>query len=114
MSESQDQLVLADLKSIFAPLELPIMLVGAGARILVFDRFYKPGRFTEDLDIATQIPDWLTFDAVTQAMTQAESALFQATKGPTLTFTIGDFDPPTTYSDIHHRPFDEDNASACS
>jgi predicted nucleotidyltransferase len=82
MSESQDELVLADLKSIFAPLDLPIMLVGASARILVFDRFYKPGRFTEDLDIATQIPDWLTFDAVTQAMTQAESALFQATKIP--------------------------------
>jgi predicted nucleotidyltransferase len=82
MSESQDQLVLADLKSIFALLELPIMLVGAGARILVFDRFYKSGRFTKDLDVATQIPDWLTFDAVTQAMTQAESALFQATKIP--------------------------------
>jgi predicted nucleotidyltransferase len=82
MSESQDELVYADLKSIFAPLELPIMLVGAGARILVFDRFYQSGRFTEDLDIATQIPDWLTFDAVTQAMTQAESALFQATTIP--------------------------------
>jgi predicted nucleotidyltransferase len=82
MSESQDELVLADLKSIFALLELPIMLVGAGARILIFDRFYKPGRFTEDLDIATQIPDWLTFDTVTQAMTQAESALFQATQIP--------------------------------
>jgi hypothetical protein len=25
--------------------------------------------------------------------------------GPTLTFTIGDFDPPTTYSDICHMPF---------
>jgi predicted nucleotidyltransferase len=82
MSESQDELVLADLKSIFAPLELPMMLVGAGARILIFDRVYKPGRFTEDLDIATQIPDWLTFEAITQAMTQAESALFQATKIP--------------------------------
>jgi predicted nucleotidyltransferase len=82
MSESQDELVYADLKSIFAPLELPIMLVGAGARILVFDRVYKFGRLTEDLDIATQIPDWLTFDAVTQAMTQAESALFQATRIP--------------------------------
>jgi predicted nucleotidyltransferase len=82
MSESQDELVLADLKSIFALLELPIMLVGAGARILVFDRFYQSGRFTEDLDIATQIRDWPTFEAVTQAMTQAESALFQATKIP--------------------------------
>jgi predicted nucleotidyltransferase len=79
MPEAQDELVLADLKSIFAPLDLPIMLVGAGARILIFDRFYKPGRFTEDLDIATQIPDWLTFEAVTQAMTQAK---FQATKIP--------------------------------
>jgi hypothetical protein len=38
MIESQDELVLADLKSIFAPLELPIMLVGAGARILIFDQ----------------------------------------------------------------------------
>jgi predicted nucleotidyltransferase len=82
MSEPQDELVLADLKSIFAPLELPIMLVGAGARILIFDRFYKSGRFTEDLDIATQIPDWLTFEVVTQAMTQADSALFKATKIP--------------------------------
>jgi hypothetical protein len=25
--------------------------------------------------------------------------------GPTLTFTIGDFDPPTTYSDMCHMPF---------
>jgi predicted nucleotidyltransferase len=82
MPESQDKLVLADLKSIFAPLELPIMLVGAAARILIFDRFYKSDRFTEDLDIATQIPDWLTFEAVTQAMTQAEPALFLATKIP--------------------------------
>jgi predicted nucleotidyltransferase len=82
MIESQDELVLADLKSIFEPLELPIMLVGAGARILIFDRLYKPGRSTEDLDIVTRVPDWLTFESVTQAMTQAESALFQATKIP--------------------------------
>jgi hypothetical protein len=38
MPESQDELVLADLKSIFEPLGLPIMLVGAGARILIFDQ----------------------------------------------------------------------------
>jgi predicted nucleotidyltransferase len=83
MPESQDELVLADLKSIFEPLGLPIMLVGAGARILIFDQIYEQrGRLTEDLDIVTQIPDWLTFEVVTQAMTQSESALFQATKIP--------------------------------
>jgi predicted nucleotidyltransferase len=83
MPESQDELVLADLKSIFEPLGLPIMLVGAGARILIFDQIYEQqGRLTEDLDIVTQIPDWLTFGVVTQAMTQSESALFQATKIP--------------------------------
>ncbi len=83
MSKSQDELVLADLKSIFALLGLPIMLVGAGARILIFDRIYEQqGRLTEDLDIVTQIPNWLMFEAVAQAMTQSESALFQATKIP--------------------------------
>jgi predicted nucleotidyltransferase len=83
MSESQDELVLADLKSIFEPLGLPIMLVGAGARILIFDQIYEQqGRLTEDLDIVTRIPDWLTFEAVTQAMTRSELAQFQATRIP--------------------------------
>ncbi len=58
MPEFQDELVLADLKSIFELLGLPIMLVGAGARILIFDQIYEQrGRLTEDLDVATQIPD---------------------------------------------------------
>jgi predicted nucleotidyltransferase len=83
MSESQDELVLADLKSIFEPLGLPIMLVGAGARILIFDQVYEQqGRLTEDLDIVTRIPDWMTFEAVTQAMTRSELAQFQATRIP--------------------------------
>ncbi|RUT07690.1 hypothetical protein DSM106972_019500 [Dulcicalothrix desertica PCC 7102] len=79
--EDKQKQVLLDIKSIADSLQLSIMLVGAGARVLVFDNQLKiPGRGTFDLDFAIQVNNWLDFQAFSRAMTEGLSPLFKATK----------------------------------
>lgn len=79
--ENKQKQVLLDIKSIADSLQLSIMLVGAGARVLVFDNQFKiPGRGTFDLDFAIQVNNWLDFQAFTRAMTEGLTPLFKVTR----------------------------------
>lgn len=61
-AENKRKRVLLDIKSIVENLQLPIVVVGAGARILIFDNRYNiEGRATNDLDFAVQLRNWSDF-----------------------------------------------------
>lgn len=80
MLEPKDRKVLNDLKQVVDSLELPMLVVGAGARLLVFDRRFGSGRSTRDWDIAVPISDWSVFDTLSDRMTQGDPPLFQPTQ----------------------------------
>jgi predicted nucleotidyltransferase len=58
-----DKQVLRDLKQVFDELDLPILLVGAGARLMIFDRPNNlQARATKDWDIATPMMQWSEYE----------------------------------------------------
>jgi predicted nucleotidyltransferase len=79
--DDKQRLVLADINNISELLGLAILLVGAGARIFVFDRQYNvEGRATKDLDFAVQVNDWSDFQSLSAQMTQGNNAAFKKTR----------------------------------
>lgn len=86
MSESNAQIdqatreMLADLKEIVDRLELPILLIGARARVLIFDSQYSEGRKTTDWDLAIKMDDWSRYQSLISEMTQIETARFETTR----------------------------------
>ncbi|GAB1541132.1 hypothetical protein NUACC21_38020 [Scytonema sp. NUACC21] len=47
---------LSDFKAIIEPLQIPMLLIGAQARLLIFDSQYKiQGRATTDWDVAVKL-----------------------------------------------------------
>lgn len=80
MLEPDEQSVLTDLTKTLATLGLPVLIVGAGARLLIFDRpFHIDGRTTKDWDIATKINSWIEFSELENHLTQGEKAHFKHT-----------------------------------
>ncbi|BAZ09641.1 hypothetical protein NIES4071_14510 [Calothrix sp. NIES-4071] len=81
MRDSQQKQILLDIKAIADSLQISILLVGAGARILVFDKRYNvEGRVTFDLDLAVKIDNWSTFEVLSLRMTQGTNPLFKVTR----------------------------------
>jgi len=80
MISSQEKQVLADLVNIVRALELPMMVVGAGARLLIFDQKFGEGRSTKDWDIAISIESWEVYQKLRQSLTTGESPCFKTTK----------------------------------
>ncbi len=79
--DDKQRILLADIKNVGEFLGLAILLVGAGARIFVFDREYNvEGRATKDLDFAVQVNDWSDFQSLTTQMTQGNNASFKKTR----------------------------------
>ncbi|MEM8714460.1 MAG: nucleotidyl transferase AbiEii/AbiGii toxin family protein [Cyanobacteria bacterium P01_G01_bin.4] len=79
MFEASPQ-ALEDLDRIAGELGIDLMLVGAGARILVFDRpFGYQGRATMDWDVGVRLGGWPEFDRLVLAMTQGADAPFEPT-----------------------------------
>jgi predicted nucleotidyltransferase len=79
IEENQKQ-VLLDIKTVVDSLGLSILVVGAGARIIIFDNQYDiTGRATTDLDFAVQVSDWQDFQAFITAMTDGNNPFFQET-----------------------------------
>lgn len=75
------RLVLSDIKNISNLLKFDILVVGAGARILVFDTQYNiEGRATKDLDFAVKVNDWNNFESFSVQMTQGNNARFKRTR----------------------------------
>jgi predicted nucleotidyltransferase len=73
MIDPSEKRVLTDLMAVMKPLNLPIMIVGAGARLLVFDPIYGEGRSTKDWDVAVSIDSWATYQELRDRLTEAQN-----------------------------------------
>jgi len=80
MINSREKQVLADLKAIVKTLDLPMILVGAGARLIMFDQKFGEGRGTKDWDIGISIDSWETYQKLGEALIDGNLPIFQSTK----------------------------------
>jgi predicted nucleotidyltransferase len=72
---------LTDFKSIIDSLEVPMLLIGAQARILIFDSQYKvQGRATKDWDVAVKLDNWERYNLLISTMTTGQNPLFKKTR----------------------------------
>jgi predicted nucleotidyltransferase len=78
MLDSKEKQVLVDLKAVLDSLDLPRLMVGAGARLLIFDRQYnREGRATKDWDFAVSVNSWSNFQALCDRLTCGENPRFK-------------------------------------
>jgi predicted nucleotidyltransferase len=82
MLSNRDKQALKDINEILKTINIPMIIVGAGARLLIFDRKYNvQGRSTTDLDIAIKVENWQNYQTLCERLTQ-EDARFQKTSIP--------------------------------
>ncbi len=77
MIDCKEKQVLSDLVSIVKALDLPMILVGAGARLLIFDRKYGEGRSTKDWDVAVSIENWKAYERLRETLINGDSPCFK-------------------------------------
>ena len=78
--DSETKKFLTDFKSIIDSLEVPMLLIGAQARILIFDSQYKvQGRATKDWDVAVKLDNWDKYNLLITKMTTGNNPLFKIT-----------------------------------
>jgi predicted nucleotidyltransferase len=83
MLSSPEKAALADIYHRMAALGMPLLLIGAGARMLVCDRRYNvAGRSTKDWDFAVKIATWERYQALGNDLTQGHAPKFSATSIP--------------------------------
>jgi predicted nucleotidyltransferase len=70
MIGSQEKQALPDLFTIISTFDLPMILVGGGARILIFDQKFGEGRGTKDWDVAISINNWEIYRQLQAALTK--------------------------------------------
>ncbi|MBD2102536.1 hypothetical protein [Leptolyngbya sp. FACHB-261] len=80
MISSKEKQVLADLVNIISALELPMILVGAGARLLIFDQKFGEGRGTKDWDVAISIDSWGAYQKLREHLIEGDPPCFKPTK----------------------------------
>ena len=80
MIDSREKEVLADLTAIVKTLNLPMILVGAGARLIIFDQKFGEGRGTKDWDVAISIDSWKSYQKLVEALVNGNPPIFKATK----------------------------------
>jgi predicted nucleotidyltransferase len=80
MINPQEKQVLADLVDVVNSLNLPMILVGAGARLLIFDQKFGEGRSTKDWDVAISISSWDVYQELHTSLTTGDSPRFKPTK----------------------------------
>ncbi|MBK1987481.1 hypothetical protein A0J48_008015 [Sphaerospermopsis aphanizomenoides BCCUSP55] len=79
--DSETKKFLTDFKSIIDSLEVPMLLIGAQARILIFDSQYKvQGRATKDWDVAVKLDNWDKYNLLITKMTTGNNPLFKKTR----------------------------------
>ncbi|MGH7456958.1 MAG: hypothetical protein ACRENG_36745, partial [bacterium] len=78
-SETQ---ALRDLQRIANGLNIPVMLIGAGARLFMLDWKYNlpSSRTTKDWDLAVRVSSWEAFNRLRQALLQEDAPLFKPTE----------------------------------
>jgi predicted nucleotidyltransferase len=78
--DSETKQVLTDLKAAIDRLQVPMLLIGARARLLIFDSQYNvQGRATTDCDVAVQLDNWERYDTLVTEMTAGEAPGFKKT-----------------------------------
>ncbi|MGM3308806.1 nucleotidyl transferase AbiEii/AbiGii toxin family protein [Anabaena sp. WFMT] len=78
---SETKKFLTDFKSIIDSLEVPMLLIGAQARLLIFDSQYKvQGRATNDWDVAVKLDNWERYNLLINTMTTGQNPLFKTTR----------------------------------
>lgn len=83
MLEQQEKQVIIALKKVVDSLKLPMVIVGAGARLLIFDRRYNiSGRTTKDWDIAVKLDSWFDYKNLSDHLTQGQDRCFKTTHTP--------------------------------
>ncbi len=81
MIDSREKQVLADLTAIVKTLDLPMVLVGAGARLIICDpKKFGEGITTKDLDVAISIDSWETYQKLGEALINGNPQIFQSTE----------------------------------
>jgi predicted nucleotidyltransferase len=80
MINPQEKQVLADLVDVVNSLNLPMILVGAGARLLIFDQKFGEGRSTKDWDVAISISSWDVYQELRKSLITGDSPYFKDTK----------------------------------
>ncbi|MCC5896528.1 MAG: hypothetical protein JJU32_01245 [Phormidium sp. BM_Day4_Bin.17] len=75
-----DQNLLRDLFFVLQKLNLPAMIVGAGAMQLVFYSKFGEGRKTKDWDMAVSLESWDDYSSLVRELTEGESAKFEKTQ----------------------------------
>jgi predicted nucleotidyltransferase len=79
--DTETKKFLTDFKSIIDSLEVPMLLIGAQARMLIFDSQYQvQGRATKDWDVAVQLDNWDRYNLLISIMTTGQNPLFKKTK----------------------------------
>ncbi|MFN8906171.1 MAG: hypothetical protein ACK5X7_15510, partial [Pseudanabaena sp.] len=82
MIDSREKQVLADLIAIVKVLNLPMILVGAGARLIIFDQKFGEGRGTKDWDVAISIDSWESYQTLREALINYDLPRFKSTTTP--------------------------------
>jgi len=82
MIDYREKQVLADLSAIVKTLNLPMILVGAGARLIIFDQKFGEGRGTKDWDVAISVDSWESYQTFCEDLINATFPRFQSTKIP--------------------------------
>lgn len=73
--------ILTDLKKICDRLQVPILLIGARARLFIFDSQYNvQGRATTDCDVAVKLDNWDDYHTLVTYMTTGNPPIFKKTK----------------------------------
>ena len=80
MISSNEKQVLGDLFNIVSSLDLPMILIGAGARLLIFDQKFGEGRGTKDWDVAISIDSWESYQKLCNSLTTGDSSCFEPTQ----------------------------------
>lgn len=80
MIGSKEKQVLTDLVDVVSSLNLPMILVGAGARLLIFDQRFGEGRSTKDWDVAISIDSWEVYQELRNFLTTGDPPRFKSTR----------------------------------
>ncbi|MEI6429070.1 MAG: nucleotidyl transferase AbiEii/AbiGii toxin family protein [Pseudanabaena sp. ELA607] len=81
MIDPREKQVLADLITIVKVLNLPTILVGAGARLIICDpKIFGEGRSTTDWDFAVSINSWESYQKLSKALIDGDPPIFESTK----------------------------------
>ena len=79
MINPQEKQVLSDLVDVVNGLGLPMILIGAGARLIMFDRQFGEGRTTTDWDVAISIDSWETYRKLRKILIGGDPPRFKET-----------------------------------